>query len=434
MNAPNTAHHATAEAAGCGVPGAMTGAPPGAPLPTAIAVDVPDQVPPGTRPGEPLARLALLLATSFLGVGVAMPFLPPFLAGKGLGPEAVAQVLFAGSLIRFTVSPAMGRLADRLGDGRRLLMPCAAVAALAAPLFLPAEGFWAVLLVQLLFAAAMAPLSPLGEAMTLAATRRAGADYGRVRSAGSAAFVLGAVGAGWLAGWAGYAAVPWLLAGSYAAAALAAWALPRAAVPAPPSGAQRGGFRKVFPLHLLRRPGFARLVLITGLIQGSHAAYYGFASIHWARAGHSPDTIGLLWAEGVLAEVLLFFWARPLLGRLSPRALMLLAAGVGVLRWCALAATTELWALVPLQALHAITFGAQYMGAMRWLAARAPPGEALSAQSLHAALGNTGAQALAMLAAGALYAGLGAGAFLAMAALCALAVPVALGWIEGRGD
>jgi PPP family 3-phenylpropionic acid transporter len=388
-----------------------------------------------------MARFAALLATSFLGVGVTMPFLPPFLAGKGMGPEAVAQILFAGSLVRFLVSPALGRVADRMGDGRLVLVPCAAVAALAAPLFLPAQGFWAVLAVQLLFAAAMAPLSPLGEAMTLAATRRAGADYGRVRSAGSVAFILGAAGAGAMASWAGYAAVPWLLGGCYVTVVVAAWSLPRPG-PVATGWATRGratrgraaggGLRSLFALHLLRRPGFARLVAITGLIQGSHAAYYGFSSIHWARAGHSPETIGLLWAEGVLAEVLLFFWARPLLGRLSPRGLMFLAAGAGLVRWTALAFTTEVWALVPLQALHAITFGAQYMGAMRWLSANAPAGEGLAAQSLHAAIGNTGALALSMLLAGWFYARMECGAFLAMAVLCALAVPVAWRWRAGR--
>jgi PPP family 3-phenylpropionic acid transporter len=383
-----------------------------------------------------MARFAALLATSFLGVGVTMPFLPPFLAGKGMGPEAVAQILFAGSLVRFLISPALGRVADLMGDGRLVLVPCAAVAALAAPLFLPAQGFWAVLAVQLLFAAAMAPLSPLGEAMTLAAARRAGADYGRVRSAGSVAFILGAAGAGAMASWAGYAAVPWLLAGCYVTAVAAAWSLPRPG-PAAAGGATRGraaggGLRSLFALHLLRRPGFARLVVITGLIQGSHAAYYGFSSIHWARAGHSPEAIGLLWAEGVLAEVLLFFWARPLLGQLSSRGLMFLAAGAGLVRWAALAFTTEVWALVPLQALHAITFGAQYMGAMRWLSANAPPGEGLAAQSLHAAIGNTSALALSMLLAGRLYARVEGGAFLAMAVLCALAVPVAWRWRAGR--
>ncbi|MBP0491603.1 MFS transporter [Roseomonas indoligenes] len=393
-------------------------------------------MPPAPNPARPpLGRFAFLLAASFLGVGVTMPFLPPFLSGKGLGPEAVAQVLFAGSLIRFLVSPALGRLADRLGDGRRVMLPCALLAVLAVPLFLWAEGFLAVLAVQLLFAAAISPLGPIGEAMTLAATRRAGADYGPVRAAGSVAFILGALGAGVLAARAGYAAVPWLLAGCYAIAVLAAWMLPR-----PERGGRqpvpvgRGGLRGVFALHLLRRPGFGRLVLLSALIQGSHAAYYGFSSIHWARAGHSAETIGLLWGIGVAAEVLLFVLARPLLGRFSPCGLMVLAAGAGVVRWTALATTTAVPVLVPLQLLHALTFGVQYMGAMQWLSANPPPGEAMAAQALHAAIGTTGAQALCLLTAGWLYAHAGAGAFLAMAVLCALALPAALSWKAGARD
>ncbi|MFC7551499.1 hypothetical protein ACFQU7_03065 [Pseudoroseomonas wenyumeiae] len=54
-----------------------------------------------------------------------------------------------------------------------------------------------------------------------------------------------------------------------------------------------GGFRAVLAL-----PGFRRLLLLSALIQGSHAALYAFGAIHWAAAGHAPVTIGLLWAEG----------------------------------------------------------------------------------------------------------------------------------------
>ena len=277
----------------------------------------------------------------------------------------------------------------------------------------------------------MAPLSPVGEAMALAATRTAGVDYGPVRAAGSAAFIIGAIAAGVLAAWAGYAAVPWLLAGCYACAILAAWALPRPQAPQSLPAGRRLSLRNFFPLHLLRRPGFGRLVAISALIQGSHAGYYGFSSIHWARAGHAPEVIGLLWGEGVLAEVLLFLLARRLFARLSPRGLMLLAAGSGIIRWTALSITTDLAFLIPLQAMHALTFAVQYTGAMRWLSANPPPGEALGAQALHAALGTTGAQALCMLLAGLLYAQAGGGVFLAMAALCLAAVPVALGWRAG---
>ena len=43
-----------------------------------------------------------------------------------------------------------------------------------------------------------------------------------------------------------------------------------------------------------------------GLIQGSHAAYYTFASIVWQGAGYGGMTIAGLWVLGVLAEIVVF--------------------------------------------------------------------------------------------------------------------------------
>ncbi len=162
------------------------------------------------------------------------------------------------------------------------------------------------------------------------------------------------------------------------------------------------------------------------VIQGSHALYYGFASIHWAAAGHSAAVIGLLWAEGVVAEVALFFWGRRLADRLGPVGLSLLAAGAGALRWAVTAETAALPALAAVQLLHAATFGAQHLAAMRVLMRIVPaPMAAATAQTLHASLGVGLASGALMLASGPLYAALGGAAFWAMAGLCAAALPAA---------
>ena len=42
---------------------------------------------------------------------------------------------------------------------------------------------------------------------------------------------------------------------------------------------------------------FVIFLIAVGLVQASHAAYYGFATIHWRAAGLSDAVIGALWAE-----------------------------------------------------------------------------------------------------------------------------------------
>ncbi|GGG42871.1 MFS transporter [Caldovatus sediminis] len=372
------------------------------------------------------SRFAALYAAQFGAVGVMLPFLPLVLAEAGLAAAEVAAVLAAGAAVRLVAGPLGGRAADALGDARLMLAAGAAAAAVTACGFGLAAGFAALLAVNVLHSAAMAPVIPLTDALALGAARREAAgrrgfDYGRVRAAGSASFILAATLAGWVAERLGLVSVVWLF-----AAALAASALLGARLPAPAGGGARdrarggAGFRA--PLRL---PAFRLLLLLSALIQGSHALYYGFGSIHWAAAGHSATVIGLLWAEGVVAEVALFLWGRRLADRLGPVGLSLLAAGAGALRWAVTAETTALPALAAVQLLHAATFGAQHLAAMGVLMRVVPPPMAATAQTLHASLGVGLASGALTLASGPLYAALGGAAFWAMAGLCAAAVPVA---------
>ena len=367
-------------------------------------------------------RHAALLGAAYAALGISQPFLPAFLTARGLEPGEVSVALAMGSAVRLLVGPMAGRLADSLNDPRWLLAGAAAASALAAGGFLLAAGVAGLLLAQLLYSTVLAPLVPLSETVTLAAARHGLFDYGRVRAAGSATFILASALAGWLVGRLGYDMVPLLMAGMLALAALAAVMLK-------PTGevrvARPGSFRAVLAL-----PGIRRLILVSALVQGSHAALYTFGAIHWTAAGHSPFTIGVLWAGGVVAEIALFTFGHALVERLGLRGLSLVAAMAGVLRWGLLGSTVWLPALAFAQLLHGLTFGAQYLASMRLLLALVPPGQAATAQSLHASLGVGLTTGLLTLACGPLYAAWGGGIFWVMAMLCAIAVPVALGLRE----
>ncbi len=278
------------------------------------------------------------------------------------------------------------------------------------------------------------PLGPLPDALAVrAATGRgepsARLSYGVVRGAGAACFIAGNLAAGWaIAAAASPLIVLWLNAGLFTLAAAAALLLPPpAAREAHPrahdsADAQRpAGLRAVLAIA-----SFRSLLLVAGLIAGSHALYAGFATLYWQAAGLSPDFIGLLWAVAVASEVMMFFLLGPaLLRRIGPAALTAAAAAAGVLRWSVMASTSSgLWMLL-VQPLHGMTFAAQHLAAMAVLAGM--PGRlSATAQSAYAALGTGLASAVLTLAAGPLYERLGAGGFWAMALLCLLAVPAAL--------
>ncbi len=353
-----------------------------------------------------------------------MPFLPVVLASHGLTPGQIATILATASAVRLLAAPAVGRGADGLGNARTILVLAASLAACTITGFAWAPGlglaigvpaFAVLLVVAALHAMVNAPVIPLSDALCLGAVRRLRFDYGRVRSAGSASFILAAVAAGLAVQYAGPGAVVWLAAGCLLLSALAARGLPVA----PAVGGGRTGFAAPFA-----DPAFRWLLPLSALIQGSHALYYGFATLHWQAAGLSAGVIGLLWAEGVVAEVALFLWGRPLADRLGAAGLAAVAAAAGVLRWAVTAETTWLPALAGAQLLHALTFGAMHLGAMRVLGSM-PPAQAATAQTLHASLGVGLASGLLTFGSGPLYAAFGGAGFWAMAGLCGLALPLA---------
>ncbi|MBV8491866.1 MAG: MFS transporter [Alphaproteobacteria bacterium] len=381
-----------------------------------------------------LAPYLLLFAALYAGFGVQSPYLPAFLAEHGLAPELIGIVLAGATAIKLVTGPAAGRLADRLGAARMVFAGCAIVAALSALGYLPAYGFWVLFAIALLQAAALGPLAPLADSLVLPAaapprnsTRRGerrGFDYGWVRGTGSGAFILGSILSGQLVGTVGLAAAIWLNAGLLAAAAL--WA-PRVRALPPRSDSNADPAPSARHIgELLRLPAFRRVVVVAALILGSHALHDGFAMIRWQAAGVVPGTAGLLWAESVAAEVVVFFAiGRPLLDRLGANGAAMLAAVAGIVRWCVSAQTAALPALALIQPLHGLTFALLHLACMRRLAEAVPPGLSATALTLYGTVAIGAASALLTLASGELYGAIGPQGFWIMAALCAIALPFA---------
>jgi MFS transporter, PPP family, 3-phenylpropionic acid transporter len=378
-----------------------------------------------------LSRFLILYAALYAGFGAQSPYLPSLLESRDLRPEAIALVLAAGSAVRLVAGPAAGRLADRLDAPKVILSLCSTAAALIALEYLPARGLWLLFAVGVFHSAALAPLAPLSDTLALGAaaaarsddTVRRGFEYGWVRGAGSAAFILGSMLSGQAVGHFGIASVVWLNAALLATVAFAALLVPQLP-PTQDAARATAGVRGVGAL--LRLPLYRRLVLVAALIMGSHAMHDSFAVIRWAAAGIGPGTAGLLWSLSVAAEAMVFLFAgRPLLDRLGPAGAAMLAAAAGIVRWAVMAETAWLPALATIELLHGLTFALLHLTCMRLLAGCVPRQLAATALTLYGTVGIGAPATLLTLASGPLYARFGAHGFWVMAALCAAALPLA---------
>jgi MFS transporter, PPP family, 3-phenylpropionic acid transporter len=360
-------------------------------------------------------RVALFFATLFAAGAINTAFLPLWFADRGLSATAIGQVLGVASLLRVFAGPSWGTVADRIGRRRPVLLAAALTASVAALMYLPLYGFIPLLMVAVVQGVASSALNPLVDSLALALARDGRMEYGPVRSIGSIAYMAASASTGWLLSVAGSWLVPWLLAATYGSAAAVTPLLPEAArAPAAP--------RAWAGLRLLANRPFRLVVLASALIQGAHAAYYGFAPLYWRAQGFSDSVIGLLVAEGIIAEVALFAWGRRLVERLGPAGLTACAATASLIRWSVTAMAPPLAVLAAIQLLHAATFAMQHLSAMLVLSRAVPPERAATAQALHGALGYGAPTGVLMLLSGALYARFGGLSFLAMAAIGGVAL------------
>lgn len=356
-------------------------------------------------------RLSLFYGGYFGAVGVILPFWPLWLAGRGIGADEIGLVVGAGLLARVVSGPVAAHIADGGGDVRRLILGLAVGALVVFALFPLTAGLWPVVGLWLLFGCFWSPIMSLGESITLSCVRTAHVDYGRVRLWGSVTFIVVSAASGRLLAGNEPALIHALILGLVAATVAVSLLLPKT-----PSQARVPG---KLPLgQVLGNRRFLAMLAAGALLQCSHAVYYAFGSIHWAAAGHSEAAIGWLWAEGVIAETLLFMVSARFIDRLGPGRMFALAGLAGVIRWPVLALSTDLGALIAVQALHALTFGSAHLAAVTFIRQQLPPALSATGISVYASGVNGISMGFFMLLSGQLYARYQGPSYFAMAAMC----------------
>ena len=181
------------------------------------------------------------------------------------------------------------------------------------------------------------------------------------------------------------------------------------------------------PRLLLGSKPFLAFLVAAGGSQAAHATMLSYGTLIWQQQGLSTGISGALWGIAVLAEVGLFAFSGKLLARIGAANMLIAGAAFSLFRWVLMAFDPPLALLVPLQVLHAVTYGGSHIGAIYFIAQAVPPAMQGSAQALYATIASGIAMGAATLLAGTLLAQQGsAAAYLAMGAVGAAALAGAL--------
>jgi PPP family 3-phenylpropionic acid transporter len=365
-------------------------------------------------------RLAIVYAAFFLFNGIQMPYLPAWLAGRGLDPREIGIVLAVPMLARIIAVPLATRLIDRHAEVQIALAVAASLSAVGYAVFAFAGGFVSILVAYAAISVVSSPVLPLADSYGLRGLRARGVGYGPVRLWGSVAFIFANLAGGVLLSRAGAGVLVWALAAAMTVTAAAAWRLR-----ATPDGGP-AALRKPVSAGLWRSGVFVAVIVGASLIQASHAVLYGFATLQWTMKGLDGTAIGLLWALGVVVEIALFAVSARVVARVGAIEMILLGGFGAAVRWTAMAFDPPAILLAPLQCLHGLSFGATHLGAMDVLSQLAHRRGGATAQGDFAAV-QGGTFAAAMGISGGLVAAFGSAAYFAMAAIAAAGFVIALG-------
>ncbi|VBB69736.1 Probable 3-phenylpropionic acid transporter  len=359
-------------------------------------------------------RLGVFYAAIFVAMGVHLPFWPVWLKAQGLSDTEVGLVVGVGMGARVIANPLVAHWVERKGQLIYLMRLLAAVSLILCALFAVVNGFWSLLILSATWLAIFTAIMPLGESLTLFTAYARRLDYGRIRLWGSLSFMMASMVGGVLLADHSPAVILWILMIGMVLT-LVACLLIEDIVPSTPSSLHSAAFRQV-----LADSRYWLFLASASLINASHNIYYSFATLHWQRAGISPIVIGGLWAEAVMAEVLLFAFSNTIVAWLRPIGLLILGGGAAMIRWLVLGSSTHLMVLIAAQLLHAFTFGAIHIGAMHFLTCAVPPEASARAQAVYGSVSMGAAVGLATMVAGPLYQALAGQAFHISAGLAVL--------------
>ena len=301
----------------------------------------------------------------YFGVlGIFLPFFNLYCYHLGFSGLRIGILSAVRSVVMVLFPLIWGALADRLNARRPIYILCNFASALIWMLFLFSVDFWPMLVITVFYGIFYAPIISFLEAFTMDLLGSDKKNYGRIRVWGSISFIVVVIVLGKIIDLYSVEIIVVLILAGFLMLSIISTRIPdiqiakkKRLTPEAKSLAERRVIVFLF---------CAFLMLI------SHAAYYGFFSIHLANLGYGSTFIGLAWALASAAEILVMIRSDQLFKRFSLQTVLIFSFMVAALRWFILFWVQSPPAILLSQVLHAVTYGAFHMASILYIDRLAP--------------------------------------------------------------
>ena len=298
----------------------------------------------------PYWRLSSFYFFYFASLGALIPYWSLYLKSLGYNAQSIGVIMAIIPATKIFAPYLWGWLADHTRRPITIIRLANLLSVVAfAGVFVDTTFVW-LALVMLMFSFFWNSSLPLFEAMTLNHLGDDQHKYSVVRLWGSLGFIMMVVLLGEYFDITGIDRAPFVIAALLAGIWLASLIVPERL------SRQHGSQEPI--IQVIRQPVVLAFLLVCFLMLVSHGPYYTFYSIYLETHGYSRGMIGLLWAIGVMAEVIVFLMMHRVLLRVDLRRLLLITFALTAARWVLIGYFIDnLSVLFFAQLFHAFSFG-----------------------------------------------------------------------------
>lgn len=309
----------------------------------------------------PYWRLSGFYFCYFATLGAFLPFWSLYLKQIGFAAVEIGELTAMLVATKIVAPYLWSWLADKTGRCMGVIRVTSLLALLTFAGFLYRHDYLWVAAVTITFSFFWNATLPQFEAATLRHLKTDPQRYSRIRLWGSVGFIAAVLGIGRLLDYVSIAHLPWII----SCLLMSNWLM---ALITPEAHSLHEGKAGESVLRLILQPELLAFLAVYMLLQVAHGPYYVFYSVYLQQHQYSATFTGLLWALGVLAEILVFIWMYGLLQRIDLRGLLLGSLALSVLRWLMIAyGVASLPVILAAQLLHAASFGVAHVVAIQLL-------------------------------------------------------------------
>jgi PPP family 3-phenylpropionic acid transporter len=302
------------------------------------------------RSAVPYWKLSGFYFFYFASLGVLVPYWSLYLKSLGFSSLAIGALVAILPATKLVAPYIWGWLADYTRRSMLIIRVSSILALISFSLVFISQQLMWLTFAMLLFSFFWNATLPQFEAMTLNHLGEDSHHYSMIRLWGSLGFIVIVVLIGDLLQTHGADVIPLVVLFTFLCILLFSFIVPEKL------NTPHADHSPIW--HVIKQPKVMAFLVVCFLMLCSHGPYYTFYTIYLEEQGYSSHMIGILWAVGVIAEIIIFLLMHRLLPAFGARKLLVVTLLLTTTRWLIIGFFVDNLAMLLLaQLIHAFSFG-----------------------------------------------------------------------------